>query len=764
MAEDTEVHGPWEKYQKTTPTATPEVAHGPWEKYAKPAAPAAAPAAPTVFNQPQGAALPPTLAAKANQSFHGTEGVQHLGFDPSHLAEQGVEGLKQAWQGAKSMAGDLLLPGSHPGWERPAALREKYITGPYKEQQQKADDIIAGPNGKSYLSGLEARGHKAASFLGPMAGFASGLGEQAGTGDIGGAGARAAAPLIAGKAAELPAAGLGKGVQAIRDTFKENPDIAAAKAFKKGAGKSALRTEGATDLARPYFKGITDLKDFQDRTPAVKTEVWKGYADAQAKVGNNTVHGPDGPNTVNHYEAERLKTSAQLDALRSRDPIAVKLAEQKGGSEAELIERDKAIKAAIDPELAKGGIDPQKIRTTFGAIKELEKATQGRSTLTEKPIGTMGRLKGIDLTRPATWLGPPKEAITDLLAGRRGLKPTDVKFKEGFRTGGAKPDFSAPTGTQPNLPFAGPVGPAGPLFEGPQAGPQTPYPTIGEKFAGRPTPTEPTPMPPGGQYSLGHATPGPLFEQAGETGEGFPGTRPHHVTEGAPGWNVPPGTQAEIAAPGPLFEHTGSIGEKQRPVIKPPTAPEVPKGTQGELTPTPGSLFNAPTEPGAAAPKGFVTMGQAADLRKLGYPAEATTKMSPQLAEHIIKHHIGAEDLMKQHGTGGAPTTTPSGGSLGAKLVAEPGAASSGQGPIAPPKEIMRQTASTSRATPHGGRSNIPPELHADLEKQWGGKLTNDEAMALDRSNLERGMGEGGEDKTSQIREEHRSKLEKKGR
>lgn len=90
---------------------------------------------------------------------------------------------------------------------------------------------------------------------------------------------------------------------------------------------------------------------------------------------------------------------------------------------------------------------------------------------------------------------------------------------------------------------------------------------------------------------------------------------------------------------------------------------------------------------------------------------------------------------------------------------------------VRPSEEVMVQPPSTSRGTPTGearifeGKSGtLPPELHADLEKQAGRKLTNDEAVALDRANLERQMGQGKPDESSAIREEHRSKLEAKGR
>lgn len=80
------------------------------------------------------------------------------------------------------------------------------------------------------------------------------------------------------------------------------------------------------------------------------------------------------------------------------------------------------------------------------------------------------------------------------------------------------------------------------------------------------------------------------------------------------------------------------------------------------------------------------------------------------------------------------------------------------------PTEVMRQPLPTSRATPTGEAISLPPEIHAALEKQAGRKLTVEEAIALDRANLERGMALGPEGDTNTIREAHREKLEGKGR
>lgn len=75
--------------------------------------------------------------------------------------------------------------------------------------------------------------------------------------------------------------------------------------------------------------------------------------------------------------------------------------------------------------------------------------------------------------------------------------------------------------------------------------------------------------------------------------------------------------------------------------------------------------------------------------------------------------------------------------------------------------EVMVQPEVTSRATPTGEGASLPAEIHANLEKQAGRKLSDDEAVALDRANLERGMVSAPEGNTNQVREAKRSQLEK---
>lgn len=88
--------------------------------------------------------------------------------------------------------------------------------------------------------------------------------------------------------------------------------------------------------------------------------------------------------------------------------------------------------------------------------------------------------------------------------------------------------------------------------------------------------------------------------------------------------------------------------------------------------------------------------------------------------------------------------------------------------PTEPPtREVMRQPGETSRATPTSERAEpaaLPEALKSDLEEQAGHPLSDEEAIALDRANLERGMASAEPGDTNAIREAKREELEQKGR
>jgi hypothetical protein len=254
-------------------------------------------------------------------------------------------------------------------------------------------------------------------------------------GDVGGlAGGVAAAPGV---------------FPAIRDVAAGNPDVQALRGLGvPPSSKQSLRTLGNVETARPFLQGVKSEADLQARIPVAKAEIWKPYAEAVERIGEKSVPGPDGePTTIRDLEADRLETSARLRDARKMQPADLAAADRKNQSIHDLLERDRAIKAVLDPELQRAGVDPQLIRRVHGSVQGVERLVSGKSTLAEpeKPFG-FGHVKDINLTKPSTWVSPAWEAGRDLVAGRPvwSGKPTDVSISEAFRNAGPKPTLTRP--------------------------------------------------------------------------------------------------------------------------------------------------------------------------------------------------------------------------------------------------------------------------------------------------------------------------------
>ncbi len=207
----------------------------------------------------------------------------------------------------------------------------------------------------------------------------------------------------------------------------------------------------AAQGARPYLQGVQGLEDLQNRIPAAKQEIWQPYADALQKVGGNAVKGPDGEmTTVQALEDRRLELSAQLRTLKKGGPEAVALAQQKGLTQASLLQQEAQIKAALDPQLRHVGIDPAAIRKSFSQVSAVGNRVRGKTTIGEgeQPY-TFGRIQNLSAVKPLAIVPEAGRAIRDLAAGRPlwAGNPTDVAIKEAFRpsAAGPQPPFTVPT-------------------------------------------------------------------------------------------------------------------------------------------------------------------------------------------------------------------------------------------------------------------------------------------------------------------------------
>ena len=266
--------------------------------------------------------------------------------------------------------------------------------------------------------------------------------------------------LLAGEAGGAAVRGAGEVGSSLRNAAMGDPDVAALKGLQVGPrSPKTLKTLGAVEGARPYLEGVQNLQDLQTRVPQAKAEIWQPYQDAVDAIGGRQVKGPDGVTTVRELENQRAQLSALNRGLKLNSPEAIQLAQQKGMTAAQLLAQEKAVQAALDPELASTGIDPKLIRKTFGQVSQVGSRVSGKSTLAEaaQPSG-FGKIANLSLEHPLQAPGQVLGGLRDLVAGRPmwEAKPTDLGIREGFRIGGPKPEFGTPR--PPDLTAPAPLG------------------------------------------------------------------------------------------------------------------------------------------------------------------------------------------------------------------------------------------------------------------------------------------------------------------
>jgi hypothetical protein len=119
----------------------------------------------------------------------------YYGFTPGNIASNAWEGAKSVVQGTYALGKDLL---QNPNWvEGDTSTLHKFVEQPMLDQSTKAAQSFAAGNS------VEGIGHTIASGLPLIGPWAASLGEQAGTGDIGGAVAKGAGQVGTMKAGEL---------------------------------------------------------------------------------------------------------------------------------------------------------------------------------------------------------------------------------------------------------------------------------------------------------------------------------------------------------------------------------------------------------------------------------------------------------------------------------------------------------------------------------------------------------------------------------
>lgn len=230
----------------------------------------------------------------------------------------------------------------------------------------------------------------------------------------------------------------------LRNLAMGDPNMPALRVMRETpSSTSAARSLEAVQGARPFLQGMKSVEDAQTRIPAAKNEIWSPYTRAIYQYGDQPIKGPDGMTTIRELEEQRQQMSAINRGLKSGDPAALQLAEQKGLNQASALQREEDIQNALDPALEKLGIDPKAIRKSFGQVSAVGNELMGRSTLNERSPRGFGRMMNMRLTNPRTWIGQPAQGLRDLIAGRDWwtTKPSDEYVREAFRFGGPKPNF-----------------------------------------------------------------------------------------------------------------------------------------------------------------------------------------------------------------------------------------------------------------------------------------------------------------------------------
>lgn len=249
-------------------------------------------------------ALPPQEQVKALKSVH-------YGSDPQGTPENygftAENMFSKAWSGVKELAGGVGEMASDVGNKSWSDLEKKYVRDPAFREQELA---------RNAKSPMESIGHSVAESLPLVGPWAASLGEQAGTGDIGGAAARGGSQVLAGEAAaRIP----GK-VGALAERAKGG----VTPAIQKTLGVGSDFTEQAI---KDYQGKVADVAE----TNRGRQETYQGKVEA-AKQAN-----------------ERAKqTAVQKQQLQTE---AMGHAKELGDHLPQLKEQEKAFAKSLYPEV-----------------------------------------------------------------------------------------------------------------------------------------------------------------------------------------------------------------------------------------------------------------------------------------------------------------------------------------------------------------------------------------------------------------------------
>jgi hypothetical protein len=162
------------------------------------------------------AGIAPMKAQTETQFEKENKPIPYAGFTPSHLGSEAWRGLKELGSGVASMVGDIPSGASE--------FLSKNVVVPGEAEHEKAAKAWEELQAQSRSTGrapiekiLPMIGHEAASQLPVVGPWAAGLGEQAGSGDIGGAAARGGTQAVAAEVAKPIAKVSGRMAGAFRE-------------------------------------------------------------------------------------------------------------------------------------------------------------------------------------------------------------------------------------------------------------------------------------------------------------------------------------------------------------------------------------------------------------------------------------------------------------------------------------------------------------------------------------------------------------------
>ena len=182
------------------------------------------------------------------------------GFTPGNIASNVWEGAKGLASGLYGAGKEILAPEGNTEGERMSHIGKTLLFDPAEEQMRKAREESDKGN---WVAGT---GHNLAAFVPVVGPWAAGLGEQAGTGDVGGALARGGtqAGITAGAKPLLKGTRVAGGM--LRDTLRENLPRTPEGELTPGTKVAAQLAGGGTGLAagtalgHPYAGGIAGYR------------------------------------------------------------------------------------------------------------------------------------------------------------------------------------------------------------------------------------------------------------------------------------------------------------------------------------------------------------------------------------------------------------------------------------------------------------------------------------------------------------------------